>query len=193
MAKKIKIGLAVYALHNNYCAEVRCQGCGFVFKQPHRVYSAIKYDNPQNYYCLKCIEQLKLDCEAQARKRAFEYPVTKKLYVGSNHQCGEKIENFIYRLAYFKIGRSGRLLPLRQCKNCGEYFIILSDAQKYAKFLQRYTLINPKTKQQMYIPYITKNMYSPRSYSNQGKPAEATPQEQWAAKHPYQGGGFSGK
>lgn len=193
MAKKIKIGLAVYALGNNYVSEVSCRGCGIVFKHPHRAYSAIKYDNPEDYYCLNCINKLKADFNEQLKQKAFAYPIQKKLYVGSNHQCGEKITDFVYRLAYFTAGRSGRLLPLRQCKKCGEYFIILNDAKKHAKFLQKYTLMNPQTQKRIYIPYVTKEMFSPRAYSNQGKPVEATPQEQWAAKHPYQGGGFSGK
>jgi hypothetical protein len=193
MAKKIKIGLAMYALNNDYGSEVRCKGCGFIFKYPHRAYSAVRYDAPEDYYCLNCINKLKINFIEQIKQKAFVYPVQKKLYVGSNHQCGEKITDFIYCLAYFMVGNSGRLLPLRKCKKCGEYFIILNDAKKHDKFLQKYILINPQTQKQIYIPYVTKEMFSPHACSNTRKPAEATPQEQWAAKHPYQGGGFSGK
>ena len=142
---------------------------------------------------MTCIKKLKADFQEKCKKDAFVYPIKKKLYVGSNHRCGERIEDFVYRMAYFTIGRSGRLLPLRQCKKCGEFFILLSDAKKHAKFLQQYTLISPQTQKQIYIPYITKNMCSPRSYPNQSKVVEATPREQWAARHPYQGGRFSGK
>ena len=193
MAKKIKIGLAVYTLNNKYCSEVRCTGCECIIKQPHRAYSAIKYDNPKNYYCLACLNKMKIDFQEQSKQRAFAYPKQKKLYIGSNHKCGEKIDDFAYRLAYFQIGRSARLLPLRQCKQCKEYFMILSDAKKNAYILQPYTLINPQTKKQIYIPYYPKNMVSPKPYSNQGKLVEATPREQWAARHPYQGGSCSGK
>ncbi len=193
MAKKIRIGLAVYALGNDYGMEITCDGCGAIIKYPQRVYSAIRYDSPLNHYCSKCIEKLKTDFQKKAKQNAFAYPTEKKLYVGNSHQCGERVENFVYHLAYFTTGRSGRLLPLRRCKKCGEFFLLLDDAKKNAKFIQKYVLVNPKTKKQICIPYIPKNMCTPFPYSNEGRAAEATPLEQWAARHPYQGGGFSGK
>lgn len=68
MAKKIKIGLAVYALGNNYTSTVKCKGCGYIFKHPQRAYSSIKYDDPKCYIVLIVLKNLRWIFERNARK-----------------------------------------------------------------------------------------------------------------------------
>ena len=68
MAKKIQIGLAVYALDDR--AVSVCDGCNTAFEYPKRLYEAIKYDKPGKHYCLGCIKKMQVDFQEKAKKQA---------------------------------------------------------------------------------------------------------------------------
>lgn len=111
------------------------------------------------------------------------------LYIGKTHRCSKVVfEKVPY---YFCKGDKRKKVFVYNCPECGENFLPLDEFREHSFYMEQYKLISADTGKP-YIIYKTPESYLPgKKYQHEKR--EIPESLQWAAKHPYQGGGFSGK
>ena len=146
--------------------------------------------NTSNIFCLKCINVLTNKDKKDKMKSATSYPITRSLYVGKNsHQCGNSNDLYENTTFVFGQGENKVYIGVNRCKICGNYIISYNDYEKYKRNLKDYKLLSSKNNKP--ITESSGFVYYPRWAP---KTSSDLPNHvQWAAKHPYSGGGFPPK
>ena len=183
MAKSKNIGGTVYLPVKQH-DECRCSKCGAYISSKDKVYVCM---SSGNISCFKCMDKLFAQERLAKEHNAKNWPVNKPLYVGLRHDCGKQVYETVS--FYFSNGSIKKKIQVKLCHKCGKYIVETDTYKRNVLLFEAYRMINTKTNKDI----IKLNGFV-RSVRGEDKHAlEATPQEQWAAKHPYQGGGFSGK
>lgn len=160
----------------------KCEFCNQIPKA--NILYSYECENLSKRICCRCIEKKK-------RESAHHFSNDDKIYIGTKkHSCGYGKSMFDHQLGGFR-EKNGKIqyLPIYQCKKCGAYIVDGKTYEKYSSLLHRCTLIDTKSGITR-APFISTG----RPLRPQKKiKTEAPDHLQWAAKHPYQGGGFSGK
>lgn len=140
-------------------------------------------------YCAQCMVVIYRADQKQKDKNIIEYPKDKAIYLGKNHVC----RNVVYeKIPYlFNKGEKQKKVYLYNCPVCGRNFLPLDEFKEHAYYLEDATLISTDTGKP-YVIYKIPETYMPGKKHHHDR-MEIPESLQWAAKHPYQGGGFSGK
>lgn len=159
--------------------------CDYCMKTPKpNILYSFDCENSSQRICFKCIQ-------AKRRQSAHLFTSDDKIYIGTKkHSCGYGKSMFSQQLGRFH-DKKGKLIyiPIYQCKTCGAYIVDGKTYEKNSSLLQQCVLINTKTG-----ITLTKFTATERALRPQKKITTEVPDHlQWAIKHPYQGGGCSGK
>ena len=165
-----------------------CANCGASIIENDRSY-AVGTISSDIIFCAKCVNSIFREDLKQKDKNAIEYPEERILYIGKTHRCSKVV--FEKTPYYFCKGNRRKKVFLYNCPVCGEYFLPIDEFREHAFYMEDYKLVSADTGKP-YIVYKTPDAYTPgKKYQHERQ--EIPESLQWAAKHPYQGGGFSGK
>ena len=164
-----------------------CVKCGRSIDPNNRSY--LVGDDPSTIYCPHCVNSIYSEDQKQKDKKITKYPNNEPIYLGKNHRCRNVVYEKVPYL-FFKNGKRKKVY-LYNCPICGRNFLPLDEFREHAYYLEDNKLISTDTGKP-YVPYKIPESYMPgkKYYHDKMEMPESL---QWAAKHPYQGGGFSGK
>lgn len=185
MAKKKNIAGIVYFPRKQH-PNCNCSKCK-VFIDSSTVAYLVGHLNSDEMMCGSCVNALFMENQIAKDKGAEPYDVNIPLYVGIRHGCNKQIyENIPF---YFINEEKSKKINVKKCPKCGMYFVDEEVYHQNSFYFDKYQLINSQTKKEM-VKFNTATKYL---HPTQKIETEVPNHLQWAAKHPYQGGGFSGK
>ena len=185
MAKKKTIDGIVY--YPQKCVQnCNCSKCNKFIYSNTLVYSAENI-NSTKIVCVECVNKIFLKNQEAKNKEATEYPTEQPLYVGTKHDCKKTVYETIP--FYFINNNKSQKINIKKCPFCQKYFIEEEDYNKKSFYFHKYKLINTHTGKELIKFTLEKSFYREQQKTVQEIPSHL----QWAAKHPYQGGGCSGK
>ena len=161
---------------------VKCEFCEIAPKTS--ILYSLELDNGKKQICYNCIEKKK-------RQSSYKFSFDDKLHIGTKkHICGYGKNMFDEKVGAFS-EKSGQIkyLKIYQCKKCGVFIVDGKTYEKNHSLFNQYVLIDTKSGKEMVKFSSTGISHRPKIKTE----SEAPTHLQWAAKHPYQGGGFSGK
>lgn len=165
-----------------------CNRCGDVLCNHSLVYLIGKRDsNEMN--CANCVNELFAESNKIKNLEADCFPTENWLLVGERHGCRSvTLESVPF---YFENDGKSRKITIEQCPKCRRYVVPLSVYSSNLFYFEKYKMLKSST----HKPHISsvaqglKVSHIKREYEKTEIPESL----QWAAKHPYQGGSFSGK
>lgn len=185
MAKKKNIAGIVYFPKKQH-QDCNCSKCNRFIDSTTTAY-LVGHLNSNEMMCKLCVNKLFTENQVAKDKGAAPYDVSCPLHVGLRHECNKQTyENIPF---YFINEEKSKKINVKKCPQCGMYFIDESDYHQNSFYFDKYRLINSHTKKELVkFTATTKHLHPTQKIEN-----EVPAHLQWAAKHPYQGGGFSGK
>ena len=185
MAKKKNIAGIVYFPRKQH-PNCNCSKCK-VFIDSSTVAYLVGNLNSDEMMCGTCVNALFMENQIAKDKGAKPYDVNIPLYVGIRHGCNKQIyENVPF---YFINEEKSKKINIKKCPRCSMYFVDEAVYHQNSFYFDKYQLINSQTKKEM----VKFNAATKHLRPTQKSATEVPAHLQWAAKHPYQGGGFSGK
>ena len=179
MKKQILEGIVL--IPEKLTVPVECDCCG-EFPATKILYSS--KNGGKMRICFNCIQNKK-------RQTARIFTLEDKIHIGTKkHICGYGTNMFDEKVGAFseKNGKT-RYLKFFQCKKCGVYIVDGKTYEKNRPLFDQYVLIDTKSGKEIVKFNATGISHRPQIKKESDVPAHI----QWAAKHPYQGGGCSGK
>ena len=185
MAKKKNIGGIAYFPKRHH-PDCYCLKCNKFIDSTMLAY-LVGNLNSNDMVCSGCINKMYMENRVAKDKGAEAYPSDLPLYVGIKHSCLKQIyENIPF---YFINGNVSKKITVKKCPSCGEFFIDTETYNKNFIYFDQYKLINSQSRKKMVRFITTTQCFHPQKKLESEIPTHL----QWAAKHPYKGGGFSGK
>lgn len=159
--------------------------CDFCHNIPKtNILYPFKFEHSLAFICYHCID-------AKRKQSAKEFSDADRLYIGTKtHKCGHGQGVLKKDLGVFH-ERNGlvKYLKIYHCKKCGAYVMDTKTYEANFSLMKQYNLIDSKTG--LKTSKFSTSTISPREKKTIKN--EIPDHLQWAAKHPYQGGGCSGK
>ena len=143
--------------------------------------------NSNRIICTQCVNTLFTENQVTKDKGTNPFPTEIPLYIGISHSCPKQpYENILF---YFINEEKIKKINVKKCTNCGKLFIDTESYNKNSFYFSKYRLINSLTQKEIVKFNSATQFFHPQQKSTPEIPAHL----QWFAKHPYRGGGFSGK
>ena len=185
MAKKKNIGGIIYFPQKQHQV-CYCSKCSTFIDSTILAY-LVGNLNSNNMVCSRCVNKMFMENQVAKDKGAEPFSTETSLYVGIKHSCLKQVYESIP--FYFINNEKSKKITVKKCPNCNAYFIDTDVYNKNSFYFDKYRLINSQTKKE-----IVKFKSTTQNLRSKIRTASEVPAHmQWAAKHPYQGGGFSSK
>lgn len=159
--------------------------CDFCQKHPKtNILYPFKIDELNKWICYKCIDE-------KRKQSAHQFTYDDEVHIGTKkHRCGYGKNMFCSQIGAFT-EKNGRIkyIKIYQCNKCGAYIVDAKSYEKNFALFNQYNLFDTKSGKPIIKFVATERSLRPK----QREELEAPAHIQWAVKHPYQGGGFSGK
>lgn len=166
---------------------LNCSHCGKRLPAFTEIY-AKDTKNGRLVVCRECVMQLSDQYQNETYGR-IPFPKEEPLYVGLiGHFCVDRESKMIPQTAIFRRKTQKAVVPVYHCQDCGRYFIGMPEYQKHCMILSDYNLYHTLTSK----PFPGRGSAIEIS-KEQKREKEYSDSVVWAYKHPYQGGGCSGK
>lgn len=167
---------------------LNCTHCGKRLPAGTQIY-AKNTPNGRLVVCRECIMRLSDQYQNETYGR-IPFPQEEPLYVGLvGHFCVNRETKMIPKTAIFRRKTQKAVAPVYHCQECGRYFMSTPDYQKNCSIISAYNLHHTMTNK----PFPGRSITASSEKSSSKKEQEHPDQVVWAYKHPYQGGGCSGK
>lgn len=189
MSKKSQIkGIRYYSKKTPFNAQ--CSLCKRIINSKNSYYSE---NTPDELICGKCYSALCVLDNNEQTISAKIIETEKTIYVGAKvtHLCEGKSVFLTECYGKFKCKSSHLILPIKMCTNCNNIFLSSKLYEKHKHKLCKYKFINNKTGKPYVEATLSENYNSHLTEEKQA--VEIPASVQWAIKHPFQGGGCSGK
>ncbi|MGN1409649.1 MAG: hypothetical protein ACI4XJ_05675 [Eubacteriales bacterium] len=184
--KKIIDGIIFFPLKKH--DEAICVKCERYINSEKTAY-ATSTINPTKLLCVDCMNHMAAQNLQVKEKNAVEYPKDRELYIGTTHKCS----NCVFEKQFFffcKDGKSKKIV-VKKCLVCDNYFLDFKNYEHNLFYLDEYLLFRSSTGKEM-IKFEQSENYLPSRKTEQEQ-IDIPDTVRWAATHPYQGGGCSGK
>ena len=143
----------------------------------------------EQIFCRECTTRLSDQYQYEVFGRV-PFPNDVPLYIGLiGHPCSQLLGDYSRFPAIFRSKGRFACLSVRHCPQCDRYFIEQKDYQNNTHVLSAYSLIHTATGKPMPCSRQSVGI----SYSDLDIEPEFAPSVVWSYKHPFQGGGCSGK
>ena len=154
-------------------------------------YYSIKF--PRKFLCNSCYRKLVSNHVKKQMIEAITIDTETIIYVGvkGRHICNNAPQELNDTYAKFDVdGKQFLTLPIKVCNSCGRIILSGKYYEKNKQKLTKYSFINSRTGKP-YLEIKASENYVPGFKSNTTR--EIPNSVIWAMKHPFQGGGCSGK
>ena len=144
------------------------------------------------YICEKCLSNKRKALEKKRKENALVVNQSDKIYLNSlGHDCNDAlIEKYCTLTDHRRIKNNIIYFNMLYCEKCKKFFLAEKIYNTHKSYFEQYTIYNnhkANKKIELFKPIpITRR-------TETKKEIDMPSHIQWAAKHPYQGGGFSGK
>ena len=167
-----------------------CYKCQRVIRSKNNYYSI---NSPEKFLCNSCYCKMVSNHVKKQMIDAITIDTETIIYVGvkEKHACNNAHQELIDSYAKFDVdGKQLLTLPIKVCNSCGRIIISGKYYEKNKHKLAKYSFVNSRTGKP-YLEIKASENYVPGFKSNATR--EIPNSVIWAMKHPFRGGGCSGK
>lgn len=181
-------GINYYAVKKRF--PVCCVQCGKRIFPETQLY-AKDTEHSRFVFCRECIMRLSDQYHNETNGR-IPFPKEMPLHIGLvGHFCSNKESQMIPQTAIFRRKTRSAIVPVFYCQECKRYFMGTTEYQQNCLILSDYNLHHTLTGKP--FPGNTVSNSEPSSACKQDQDPKFPSFVVWSHKHPYQGGGCSGK